>query len=69
MWQNILLIFKELFHTNDAEKVQILIDPNVTNQNNSADPFKNLKMWHVQLTIATHKVRKLAEVLIKKFVD
>lgn len=47
----------ELYHYYDAEKMQIVIDPeNPPEQNNKTDPSKNLAVWHSQLKIASQKV-------------
>ena len=47
----------ELYHYYDAEKMQIVIDPeNTPEQNNKTDPSKNLAVWHSQLKIASQKV-------------
>jgi len=49
----------EMFHANDTERIQIIINPIVSSQNDSADPFKNLRMWYIQLKIATNKTEEL----------
>jgi len=51
--------FIEMFHGNDAERIQIIINPIADSQNDSADPFKNLRMWYMQLKIATNKTEEL----------
>jgi len=38
------------------ERLQIIIDPERENQNGDTDPAKNLKVWEMQLKIASRKV-------------
>ena len=49
-----------MYHYYDAEKMQLVIDPeNTIEQNKKNDPSKNLLVWQTQLKIASQKITGL----------